>query len=63
MYNTCIQSDIFIICILQSVSTFTVYKGKLDLQLQCTQNVPVQSVPITIKVVNSNPAQARYNIM
>ena len=27
MYNTCIQSDIFIICILQSVSTFTVYKG------------------------------------
>jgi hypothetical protein len=27
MYNTCIQSDLFIICILQSVSTFTVYKG------------------------------------
>jgi hypothetical protein len=25
--NTCIQSDIFIIYILQSVSTFTVYKG------------------------------------
>ena len=35
---------------------------QLDLQLV----LPVQSVPITTKVVNSNPAQARctrYNIM
>jgi len=45
---------------LYKLDTLLLKQNKLDLQL------PVQSVPITTKVVSSNPVQVRctrYNIM
>jgi len=50
----------FITSLLYKLDTLLLKQNQLDLQL------PVQSVPITTKVVSSNPVQARctrYNIM
>ena len=51
------QSSLFCLFFVTYVSRMTIFNTILDLQL------PVQSVPITIKVVSSNPAHGElYSI-